>query len=627
MSFRDISKPVLRTKKFQILNNGQRRYIKGLDGLRAIAVIGVLFFHLLPTEVKGGWLGVPLFFVISGYLISDLLIHEFDCSGKIKTLASYGRRLKRLYPALLVMLVVTIIFIFAFKANHDLVYNTRWIFLTNLTYTFNFWEIGHGLSYFDKFGGESPFTHLWSLSIEGQFYLFCPFIVLYLLRKKVNRIKIALGFGIASLISAILMAIFYNPENINRVYYGTDTRLFAILLGVGLSFVWPSTRIRHDISYYKMRKLNALGFASAFVVILAFIFMDGQAKSTYYFGMYLVTICMAILVATIVQPQSKLTHLLDNKVLNYIGTRSYSIYLYQLPVFVFYEKLNPLYRPDLINYICELVIVFVLSEISYNLIENTFRYKLKIKNIHIDMKNKKQILFASLAAVLSLFLIVALANKDAGISKPKSQLQKTLEKNKELLNHNNQDSSKDSKKITSEEQEILDDFSISKADYLKVKNKKITAVGDSLMVATGPYLQQIFKSAEVDADVGRQAYDAPNILAELKKKKELADTVVISLGTNGVITEKDLEKMMKIIGPKREVYWADIFIPKKQWNNSNNSLLNKAKKKYKNFHVFNWSNDVKSNENGFEPDGVHPSMVGSKIWVKDLVSAMVNNKN
>ena len=148
-------------------SSNKPRYITGFDGLRAIAVIGVIVFHLWPEHLVGGWLGVPLFFVLSGYLITDLLIQEFDRNGRIDLLGFYRRRIKRLYPALVVMLFATATMIGLFA--RDLLYNLRAIILTNMTYVYNIWATKHGDSYFDSWGGASPFTHLWSLSIEGQF--------------------------------------------------------------------------------------------------------------------------------------------------------------------------------------------------------------------------------------------------------------------------------------------------------------------------------------------------------------------------------------------------------------------------------------------------------------------------
>ncbi|MFR8085814.1 MAG: acyltransferase family protein, partial [Leuconostoc gelidum] len=164
---------------------GKRRYITGFDGLRAIAVIGVILFHLMPTKIIGGWLGVPLFFVLSGYLITDLLIQEYDNTQFIAPIKFYIRRLKRLYPALVCMLLISTTIILLF--DQQLIYNLRHVLITNLGYVYNFWAINNGQSYFQQFGGASPFTHLWSLSIEGQFYFVWPFVVWGVLKLRIKK--------------------------------------------------------------------------------------------------------------------------------------------------------------------------------------------------------------------------------------------------------------------------------------------------------------------------------------------------------------------------------------------------------------------------------------------------------
>lgn len=222
------------------------RYITGFDGIRTLAVIGVILYHLLPTHMRGGYLGVPVFFVVSGYLITDLLRQEWDQNGKIKVKDFYIRRMKRLYPGMVVMLLISAAYITLFQRN--LLNNLRGVFVSSPLYYNNWWQINHGLSYFDRFGNESPFTHLWSLAVEGQNYLIWPLVFILLMKIGKQRHRAFKFTAAVTILSAILLAVLYTPgADPTRVYYGTDTRLFSIWMGSALAFIWPSTHLKKEI--------------------------------------------------------------------------------------------------------------------------------------------------------------------------------------------------------------------------------------------------------------------------------------------------------------------------------------------------------------------------------------------
>ncbi|GAY74146.1 acyltransferase [Lentilactobacillus kosonis] len=251
------------------------RYITGFDGIRALAVAGVIIYHLLPYNLQGGYMGVPIFFAVSGYLITDLLLQEWEQNGRIDFIGFYIRRLKRLYPALVAMLIGTGAYITLFQRS--LLANLRSIISTNLVYLYNWWEVGHGQSYFDRFNGESPFTHLWSLSIEGQYYLIWPLLltamIILIKRKKI----IAWIMFTFALLSAGLMGVIYTgPDALNRVYYGTDTRMFSIILGVTLAIIWPATHLKAKISNRGRWTLNGLGIGAFAIMGWLYFTLAGQ---------------------------------------------------------------------------------------------------------------------------------------------------------------------------------------------------------------------------------------------------------------------------------------------------------------------------------------------------------------
>lgn len=610
----------------------KRRYITGFDGLRAIAVIGVIAFHLLPTHIVGGWLGVPLFFVLSGYLITDLLIQEYDHQDKIAPWQFYARRLKRLYPALLVLLLITVTVIFLF--DRQLIYNLRYVVLTNLLYVYNFWAIGHGESYFQQFGGASPFTHLWSLSIEGQFYLIWPFVLWGILKLRLKRQYVALGLLGLSVISAVLMAVLYDPSNINRSYYGADTRLFAILLGAALAFIWPSTHLNPAVHPEVKKGLDIVGGTALAITVIGFLWLNGQSPATYYGLMYLMTAIMAILIAVVAHPSSWLGQGLDNPVMSYLGTRSYSIYLYQLPVFIFYEKFMPNYRPTFWHLFLEVIIVLAVSELSYRFVETTFRRPNYFHRQIAHLSESRNRFFIVLAAASAVIVLIGygLLSPQAGQTRPETALEKKLRQNQAAVEKRNALAKKNSdagsaKKgqstnLSSEQKKIVEKYDLQPAQYLAFQAMPFQAFGDSVMLDAAPYLQEVNPHMVVDAAVGRQAYQTPKIMAQAAASQPLADNLLIGLGTNGTIKKQDLDQIMAIAGKKRQVYWMNNFVQSRPWQDSNNQLLQTAQKTYKNLHVVDWYAVAKQHGDWFADDGVHQGPLGDRQYVRLLVETV-----
>lgn len=352
----------------------KRRYITGIDGLRSIAVVGVILYHLIPYKVAGGFLGVIIFLVLTGYLITDLLVQEWQRNGRIDLRKFYRRRLTRLYPALLTMLFSTATYITLFQ--RQLLVQLRGILWSNLLYVYNWWQILHGQSYFERFANnESPFTHLWTLSIEGQLYLFWPLIMIGLLILFKKRQHIAFIFLILGLLSALLMAWLYQPgTDPSRVYYGTDTRLFAVLLGAALAIVWPSTALKPKISRPHAWLLDGIGVLMIIMTIIMYVRIDAQSSFVYRGGMLLFTIGIVLLTAVTVHPGAHVNRWLTNPFFTWLGKRSYGIYLYQFPVMIFYENQvkNIAHLPWLHNLI-QLALILLISEISYRLVEKPQR--------------------------------------------------------------------------------------------------------------------------------------------------------------------------------------------------------------------------------------------------------------
>ena len=595
--------------------NLKHRYITGFDGIRTIAVIGVIFYHLFPNIVKGGYLGVPVFFVISGYLIVDLLRQEWDVTHKIDLKSFYFRRMKRLYPALIGVLVLSASYITLFQRN--LLNNLRGVVVSSLLYFNNYWQIENQLSYFDRFHNPNPFTHLWSLSVEGQNYLILPLIFLLfyqVIRKKRN---LATFFLLGSILSAIWMAICFKPGiDPTAVYDSTFTRLSSIWLGASLAIVWPSNRLKTQISVQAKKTLDIAGVVALLGIIISFLTLSAQSSFLYYGGMYLVSILSAVLVAATAHPGADFNRFLTNPVFDYIGKRSYGIYLYQFPVMIFYESVVKNINHYLwLHTIAEVVLILAVSELSYRLIEVPCRrydysqLKTQVTEwFRLPAISKEKIMsipviFVCCVALFGIFTAPA-NQKDA----TQKAFEATIAKNKKAADATK--TTQSTTEVIHTTNEIANKYQLTDKQLLKAQQMNLTMVGDSVMLGAVEEVKEIFPNVVVDADIGRQLYNGEQIIQTLLDKKLLANTVVIGLGTNGVYTEENFHKMMTVIGKKRKVYLLNAYVPTQRWQGDINRFLSKMADEYKNITLIDWYDLGKGHEDWFEEDHVHLKQEG-----------------
>ena len=296
------------------------RYMPGLDGLRAIAVIGIIIYHLNKQWLTGGFLGVDTFFVISGYLITSLLLKEYEETGIINLKNFWLRRLKRLVPAVLVLLLVVGIATLLFKSE-DIV-RVKHDIIAAIFYVSNWWYIAKDVNYFEQFS-FMPLKHLWSLAIEEQFYLFFPVVLITLLLTIKKYRNITLIFWIISLLSLMLMIVISQPHlNHSRVYFGTDTRLQTLLLGVILAFLWPPFKLKAEPPKVLQRAIDGVGlFGLAFLILLFFTVQD-ESDWIYDGGFYIISAMTLLIIASVVHPSTLVSKLLGNPLFVYIGKRS-----------------------------------------------------------------------------------------------------------------------------------------------------------------------------------------------------------------------------------------------------------------------------------------------------------------
>jgi peptidoglycan/LPS O-acetylase OafA/YrhL len=357
-----------------------RRYMPGLDGLRAIAVISVILFHLGFDWAPGGMLGVGVFFTLSGYLITDILLGQVNARGQIKLVAFWLARARRLLPALFVMLAIVVAWVTIFgPAQPD---QFRKGVISAIFYVNNWQQIFADVSYFARFEAEGPLDHLWSLSVEEQFYIVWPFLLLLGVKLVRDhplpsgvRPRLALLTIAGAIASSILMAVLYEPSfDPSRLYFGTDTRAAGLLFGAALAMVWPSRKLSRRITPQARNTLDALG-AFGLLVIAVMVWQVGELSPFLYRGGFVIlSLATVLALMPLTHPACRLGGILGAAPLRWVGVRSYGIYLWQTPVIVLTTPQGTQHQDDLVRSLLQVAAIFAISALSWRFVEEPIRH-------------------------------------------------------------------------------------------------------------------------------------------------------------------------------------------------------------------------------------------------------------
>jgi len=553
----------------------------GLDGLRALAVLSVIAYHLNLPFTTGGFLGVTVFFVLSGYLITSLLVWEYDTTASIDLKHFWIRRAKRLLPAMFLLLAILNLLIPLIRP--ELITTLRNDSIAGIFYYSNWHYIFQHVSYFESFGTTSLLTHFWSLAIEEQFYIVWAIVFFLCFVTFKKQEKVLKWTMIATVLSILVMIILYKPSlDPSRVYYGTDTRLFSLLIGASFALILPSHQL--SLTSDKKRKwtFEIIGIAGLLVYFIMMVSTNQYQPFIYRGGMVLVSITTALLVLSIALPSSTLLHTaLSFQPLKWIGKRSYGIYLWHYPVItLFNSKVNTV-EPHYWKALGEFSLILVLASLSYTYVEQPIR-----KGVFPFPKKQS---FTAIAAVC-----VALVAVNIFVSPPKqtAELAKNQIVTKEALAESKQ------KAVPTE------------ADS---KTPSITAIGDSVLINPIPYLKDHYPSMVIDAKVGRQMWHVNDIVTQLKEKKQLGDIVLIELGTNGAFSENNLTDALDSIGKNRKVFLVNTPVPK-PWGPIVNKTLKNVAKKYSNVSILDWQTKSANHADYFISDGVHLKPKGAEAF-------------
>jgi peptidoglycan/LPS O-acetylase OafA/YrhL len=666
-------------------------HLSGLDGLRAVAVLAVVVYHAGLGALSGGFLGVEVFFVISGFLITALLLGEHAATGRIDLVRFWLRRGRRLLPALFFLLAAVLAF--AVVVVPDEIAALRADALAAFAYVTNWHLIAGDQSYFESIGRPSLFNHLWSLAIEEQFYLVWPLVLGGLLL--VGR-RFALGITVVGAVaSALWMAVQFDPaSDPSRVYYGTDTRLTGLLIGSALAFVWlPTVAVLPSpatgLSRRRRRKLRAraaaagrwadarlgwaldvIGIAALASLMAFFVRVDAFEPLLYQGGLAVLALATAVLIAAAVHPRAHIGRVLDVPPLHWVGTRSYSIYLWHWPIF-------SLTRPGLdvpldatAALVLRLVLTAVAAEVSYRFVESPIRGG-AIGRAWAWMRSSEPVsatparrwpapaAAGGLAAVLSILLVsVAVATPPAP---PPGMVTASIDELVVDPNARPLDQPATPKNLAAAVGPLVprgfggfggfggpvrSNSSGSKtgmpfpthdaatepsvdptpspepsATPAPAPRRTILAFGESVMIQGAAALAEDLGPVRVDAAVGRHINDGIEILERRAAADKLARVVIVQLGNNGPFRAGQFDAVMAPLKEVPLVVWVNVRVPR-DWEAHNNRIIASGVGKYPNARLVDWYAATEGRPELFWKDGYHPRPKGAKLYA-DLIAAAV----
>lgn len=567
-----------------------KRYLPGLDGFRAIAVTAIIIFHMNPNWLPGGFLGVDTFFVISGYLITALLISEYYITGEIDLINFWLRRIKRLIPAVLFMLTVILTYTAFFKP--EIIFDIKKDTIAAFFYVSNWWYIFQDVDYFNQFA-IAPLKHLWSLAVEEQFYLLYPILLLFLVKFKNQNFTFLILF-IISLISLEMMFFLSNSEgNNSRVYFGTDTRLQTLLLGALLAIIWPPFSLKKNISKIQKYIIDLFGIIGLVILIYFFVTISDKDIWIYKGGFYLISFITLFIIASVVHPSGLFAKSLSNRLFVYIGKRSYSLYLWHFPIIEFVHSYFVAGQIPFYVYFLDIILMVTIAEFSYKFIETPIRKK-GIKAFALSpFRYKKFIRTAILILLLIPTFLLFNGNFDKYAEKHEEKKETSF-------------TSKSQKNNIQEEKKIKE-----KEKQIDLNSIQPLLLGDSVMVGIGNVFQNKVPNAVIDGKVGRQLIDANQLIDEKYSHYSYKNQdVILELGTNGDFTESQLNQSIKNLG-EANIYLVTVRVPKEYEQNVNN-FIHKAGEKYKNVHVIDWHKESEDHPEYFAYDGIHLEYDGAK---------------
>jgi peptidoglycan/LPS O-acetylase OafA/YrhL len=569
------------------------QYIPAIDGLRALAVIAVMFYHLGFSWIPGGFLGVDLFFVISGYVITRLLLDSIAQSGGLDLRGFYLARARRLLPALLFTVITTTIAIGIWAPDTIKRFITDMPFA--LTGTMNWWLVAREQDYFESIGRPPLLQHTWSLAVEAQFYLVWP-LILYFILKKLGKNRIpfaALTIAAASGITLLIVSLSLDASNssdVSHIYFGTDTHSIGLFLGAALAVSWIPQNFTTTLTKQAQNFIDGVGVFGFIGILATFLFIDESDPTLYKIAFPLAAIFGAAIIMSVVHPASRFAPILENPVLLWIGQRSYAIYLWHWIIFQVTRPTVDLAGQTWALYSLRILIVFALADISLRYVEipirrGALKYWFKGLKYRTKKERSRQTRF-----FISIFIFVLALSSVVSVR---------------AISIGNEQRAAIEQSLTSPEVSVPNPSS-----------EGIWLTGDSVILGIRTSLNEVAPVSLINARIGRQA---PELLDVMKRDKAVAgdSPIIFNLGNNGLLQEEVVREIFELVKSQSSIIVVNTAVPR-PWRDSNNSLLSQVVSQYPNVRLIDWNSISEGRPEYFAPDGVHLVPAGVEAYVSEI---------
>ena len=571
------------------------RYIPAIDGLRAVAVVAVILYHLGFDWIPGGFLGIDLFFVISGYIIARLLLDSIQRSGGLDLRGFYAARIRRLLPPLVFMIITTTVVVSLWAPD------TMRRFLADTPFALfggmNWWLVFRQTDYFESIGRPPLLQHTWSLGVEAQFYLIWPLILLFILRYfGKNKIPGAALFIAAvsgiTLFVVSLQVDAANSSQVSHVYFGTDTHSIGLFLGSALAVSWIPQNLNLEVSKKAQDFIDGIGVFGLLGIVAAFLFVDESDPTLYKLAFPLAGIFGCAIITSIVHPASRFAPILSSKPFVWIGERSYAIYLWHWVIFQITRPDYDLEGSAWALYALRILIVFALADISLRLVELPVRtglidywfkgMKYRTKRVQIRQKSGVALIIISILLFLGISSVNAIRESDIQLAQLKQQLQQPV--------------------VVPE-----------------IRQGGLWVTGDSVILGIRSELDSRLPIGLINARVGRQA---PELLEVIKNDKlDMIDaTIIMNLGNNNKLSQEQVAAIFEEIKNQPRIVIINTAVPR-AWRDDNNVLISQYVNLYGG-RLVDWAAISEGHPEYFGPDGVHLVPAGVRAYVDAIISQL-----